>query len=291
MDAAAGPLVLARHDLDRDRPDRALDALSKATGPELETHEFWWLRARALYRLRRYDEAISAAQIGLEHKPDDFPLLDVLALAQLESGDKKRARGTIEHALELYPDRAILHAHRGLILARSAERALRLASYKKARAAVDEALRLDPHSEAALRVRAQVATLSRDPLAPQYAAELLSFDPEDDQAHVIAGSALGHRGEISRGLDHYLEAARLDPSDPQMAWIGRRARVLQGRVAAPLLFAERLTRGHLRIAWLIVGLATVRLHQPVLTAAFIAFWLYGWGAHFYIRRRTGRRPK
>jgi tetratricopeptide (TPR) repeat protein len=291
MDAAAGPLVLARHDLDRNRPDRALDALSHVTGPELETYEFWWLRARALYRLRRWDEAIEAAQTGLERKPDDFPLLDVLALAQLESGEKKQARATIDHALELYPDRAILYAHRGLILARMERRSFRLASYKKARAAVDEALRLDPQSEAALRVRAQVATLSGDPQASRYAAELLSFDPEDDQAHVIAGSALARHGQIASGLDHYLEAARLDPSDPQTAWIGRRARVLQGPFAAPLLFADKLTRGHFRIVWLLVAWTTLRLHQPVLTGAVLAFWVYGWAVHFYLRMRTGKAPK
>jgi Flp pilus assembly protein TadD len=291
MDAAAGPLVLARHDLDRDRPDRALEALSKATGPELETFEFWWLRARALYRLRRYDEAVAAAQTGLEHKPGDFPLLDVLALAQLESGDKKHARTTIERALELHPDQAILHAHHGLILARMERRSFRLASYKKARAAVDEALRLDPHSEAALRVRAQIATLARDPRATDYAAELLSFDPEDDRAHVIAGSARARRGDIAGGLDHYLEAARLDPSDPQTAWMGRRARVLQGPFAAPLLLADKLTRGHFRIVWLLVAWTTLRLHQPVLTAAVLAFWVYGWAVHIYLRMRTGKAPK
>jgi tetratricopeptide (TPR) repeat protein len=291
MDAAAGPLVLARHDLDRDRPDRALDALSKVTGPELETFEFWSLRARALYRLRRWDEALDAAQTGLEREPGDFVLLDVLALAQLERGRRKQARATIEHALKLYPEQAILHAHRALILARMARRSFRIASYKEPRAEVDEALRLDPTSYAVLRVRAQVATLSRDPRASEHAAELLSFDPEDDHAHVIAGSALARRGHVASGLDHYVEAARLDPSDPQMAWIGRRARVLQGRFAAPLLFAQRLTRGRLQLVWPIVAWTTLRLHLLVLTVAVLAFWAYGWAVHIYLRVRTGRRPK
>ena len=291
MDAAAGPLVRARHDLARDRPDRALDALSRVTGPELETYEFWWLRARALYRLQRWAEAIEAAQAGLERERGDFPLLDVLALALLESGDKKRARTTIEHALELHPDEAILHAHRALILARTAQKAFRLASYKEARAEVNEALRLDPTSEPVLRVRAQVATLSGDPRAFEYAAELLSFDPEDDHAHVIAGSALARRGEIASGLDHYLEAARLDPSDRQAAWLGRRARALQGRYAAPLLFAERLTRGRLQFVWPLLALAALRLHQPLLTAAVLAFWVYGWSVHLYLRMRTGKAPR
>jgi tetratricopeptide (TPR) repeat protein len=291
MEPAAGPLVLARHDLARDRPDRALDALSKVTGPELETYEFWSLRARALYRLRRFDEAIEAAQAGLERDPGDLLLLDVLALAQLESGAKKQARRTIEHALEVHPDAAILHAHRALVLARTAQKAFRLASYKEARAEVDQALRLDPTSEAVLRVRAQVATLSGDPRALEYASELLSFDPEDDHAHVIAGSALARRGEIASGLDHYLEAARLDPSDRQTAWLGRRARVLQGRYAGPLLVAERLTRGRLWVVWPVLAWGALRLHQLPLTLAVLAFWVYGWSVRLYLHVRTGKAPK
>jgi tetratricopeptide (TPR) repeat protein len=291
MEPAVGPLVLARHDLARDRPDRALEALARVTGPELETFAFWSLRARALYRLRRWKEAIEAAQTGLERNPGDLVLLDVLALAQLESGGKKQARRTIEHALEVHPDQAILHAHRALILARTARKTFRLASYKEARAEVDEALRLDPTSEAVLRVRAQVATLSGDPRALDYVAELLSFDPEDDHAHVIAGSALARRGDVVKGLDHYLEAARLDPADRQNAWIGRRARVLQGRYVAPLLYAQRLTRGRLRLVWPLLALATLRLHQPLLTGAVLAFWVYSWSVTLYVRLRTGKAPK
>jgi tetratricopeptide (TPR) repeat protein len=287
----AGPLVRARHDLDRGRPDRALEALAKVTGAELETKDFWALRARALYRLRRWDEAIEAAKTGLELSPEGFQLLDVLALAQLERGQKKRARATIKHALEGYPDQAILHAHHALILMRMARRPFRLALYKKARGAVEEALRLDPLCEAALRVRAQIATLSGDRRASEYAAELLSFDPEDDRAHVIAGSAHARRGDVAMGLDHYLEAARLDPSDPHTAWIGRRARVLQGRFAAPLLLAERLTRGHFRIVWIAVAWVTLLLHQPLLTVGVLAFWAYGWAVHIYLRMRVGKAPK
>jgi hypothetical protein len=52
MEPAEGPLVLARHELARDRPDRALEALARVTGPELETYDFWSLRACALCALR-----------------------------------------------------------------------------------------------------------------------------------------------------------------------------------------------------------------------------------------------
>jgi tetratricopeptide (TPR) repeat protein len=291
MDAAAGPLVRARHDLSRGRADRALAALENVTGAELETHEFWSIRAAALYELRRWSEAIDAAREGLDRWPGDFELLDALALAQLESGKKKGALATIDAALELYPDAAVLHAHRALILMRSARKSFQLASYKKARAAVDEAVRLDPDCGAALRVRAQIAAVSGDRRAGDYGAELLSRAPEDERAHVIAGITLARRGDVKDGLRHYQEAARLDPADPQMAWIGRRSGALQSKFAAPLLQAERLTRGNLRFAWLFVMIAIAQVHQPLLTAAAGCFWVYMWAVHIYVRRRAGKAPK
>ena len=291
MDGVGGPLVLARHDLSRGRPDRALAALERVTGPELETPEFWSIRARALGELRDWDKAAEAAQAGLEREPGDIELLALLALCQLERGNKKQARVTIDAAVTRYPDSPVLHAYRGLILARSAHKAFRLASFKEARTAVDEALRLDPYFEPALWVRAHIAMLSRDHRAAEYGAELLSLDPEDEQVHLIAGSALARRGDVSSGLEHYVEAARLDPADPRVAWIGRRSRVLQGRFAAPLRFAERLTRGRLRIVWVFVALGILATNQPVLIAAMLAFWAYMWGVLLYVRIRVGKAPK
>jgi tetratricopeptide (TPR) repeat protein len=292
MDSAvAGPLVLARHDLARGRPDRALAALNDVTGSELECGEFWTLRATALYEIGDASEAVEAAHRGLEHDPDSFELLDVLALAQLASGRKKEARKTIDGALLLYPDSAVLHAHRASILARLAERPFRVTSYKKARNAVEEALRLDPECEAALRARAHIAALSGDRNADAYAAELLASDPENEYAHVISGTARAHRGDVRPALDHFLEAARLNPSNPNLARLGRRSRVLQTNFAAPLLFMERVTHGHVRLGWIGVIVLTRLAHQTVLSVAAVIFWVYMWSAHIYIERRTGKAPK
>jgi tetratricopeptide (TPR) repeat protein len=291
MDGIDGPLVLARHDLSRGRPDRALAALERVTGPELEALEFWSIRTRALGQLRAWDQAVEAARAGLDREPGDAELLALLAICELERGNKSAARATIDAAVKRYPDSAVLHAYRGLILARSVHKVFRVASFREARAAVDEALRLDPHCETALRVRAQIAMLSRDRRGQEYGAELLSLDPEDERAHVIAGSVMARRGDLSGGLEHYLEAARLDPSNPRIAWLGRRSRVLQGPFAAPLRFAQRLTRGRLRFVWVIVVLASFQAHQPLLTAAVLAFWAYMWIFHLYVRRRVGKAPK
>jgi len=291
MDAAAGPLVRARHDLLRGRPDRALVALEQVTGAELESEEFWLLRAAALHDAGDAKAAVEAAQKGLEHDPADFGLLDVLALSQLASGRKKDARATIESALLLYPESADLHAHRALILARCAERPFRLTSYKKARAAAEEAVRLEPDSELALRVRAKIAAMSRDSHAQAYADELLARNPESESAHVISGAARASRGDVHAGIEHFLEAARLDPSDPHLARLGRRSRALQRWYAQPVLFLERVTRGHVRIGWVVIVLVTRAAHLAVLSVLAIAFWMYMWVIHIYVARRTGKAPR
>jgi hypothetical protein len=69
MNAAAGRLIRAGHDLSSGRPDRALAALESITGDELESYEFWSVRAASLYELRRWSEAIEAAREGLERCP------------------------------------------------------------------------------------------------------------------------------------------------------------------------------------------------------------------------------
>jgi tetratricopeptide (TPR) repeat protein len=290
MEAAAGPLVLAWHHFERGAPERALAALETVTGVELETSEFWVLRACALFDLGRWDEAIEAAQEGLERDAEDLVLFEVLALAQLESGRKKQARATVDAALQLHPDSADLHAHRALILARSAQKPFRLARYDKARAALEQAARLDPHSPAVVRVRAQVAVLSGDPRADEYAAELLALEAEDGQAHLIQGSVKARRGEVEGALGHWEEAARLDPANPLLAYMGRRSRALRQPIFAPLLFFERISGGHVRIAWAVVALATVRLHILILSVAVFSFWIYMWVAHAYLQRQAGKEP-
>ncbi len=291
MDAAAGPLSLARHDLDRGRPDRALVALEKVTGAEVEAYEFWNLRAQALFELSRWDEAAAAAEVGLEREPADAALLDVLALSQLERGRKKEARATIDAAIELYPEVAELHAHRALILARCAQRSFRPTSYGGARGAVEEALRLDARSEIALRVRAQIAIMSNDRRAREYAEEVLALEPDDGGAHAIRGAALARRGDVFGGLRHFEEAARLDPSDPTLAWVGRHGRALQRPFFAPLLFLERVSGGRIRFAWLLVVFASAHSGVPLLMVAVVAFWIYMWVAHAYLRIQVGREPE
>jgi predicted Zn-dependent protease len=74
---------LARHYVEIDRPQAALDALARAKGEELDDPEHWAIRGEALLGLGRPDESADAARRGLELDPEDIELLDVLAVSEL----------------------------------------------------------------------------------------------------------------------------------------------------------------------------------------------------------------
>jgi tetratricopeptide (TPR) repeat protein len=87
---------------------------------------------------------------------------------------------------------------------------------------------------AAIQARAQVALLSGERRAHKFGVRLLSLDPEREDAHLILGNALTNRGRVTEGLDHYFEAARLDPEDPEAARLAYGSRALNHPAAVVL---------------------------------------------------------
>ena len=282
MDAALGPLILARHHLERGRPDLALAALEDVTPGEVETLEFWRLRADTLLRLRLCAEARDAARSGLERAPHDVHLLEVLALAYSGLRKKREALTAIEAALRLQPDDPGLHAQKAFLLTRHAQNAIGFASYRGARAAAEHALKLDPDFVPAHAARLQVAVAAGERRAPKIAARLLELAPESGQAHLLAGVALTNRGRVPAALRHYTEAARLDPPDPEAARFLRGSKTLAHPVASILrLFwrlgplAVLLTIFVLVVGSLILYLTTgIELPIAILGIFFIPFFWY-----------------
>jgi tetratricopeptide (TPR) repeat protein len=173
MDVALGPLILARYQLERGRPDLALAALKKVTAGEVETLEFRRLRADALLRLRLWAEARDAARSGLDRAPNDVHLLEVLALAYSGLGKKEEALTAIEAALGLQPDDPNLHTQKAFLLTHHAQNAIGFASYRGARAAAEHALKLDPDFVPAHAARLQVAVAAGEhPSSPPGSSSL-----------------------------------------------------------------------------------------------------------------------
>jgi tetratricopeptide (TPR) repeat protein len=299
MDAAPSPLLRARHDLSRGRPDLALAALEHVRATELETLEFWRIRADALLRLGLCAEAHDAARTGLDRVPNDVHLLVTLALAFSGLRRKKEALDAMEAAVALEPDGARLHAQRAFLLTRHAQNAVGFASYRLARKAATRALELDGDCFAAHLARVQVAVASGERDAHKLAAQLLELAPENEQAHALAGIALTNRGRAHAGARHYTEAARLDPTDPEPARLLRGSRTLRHPVAFVLRLFWRLgplpvllAIFVLTVASLVLFLTTgIELPLAILGVFFIPFFWYLFFVGNIARGNHSRRPR
>ena len=286
MRRVSGPLDLARHYVDIDRPKEALDALARAQGDELHDPEYWAIRAEALVHLERYGEGAEAARRGLEQDAEDIGLLDVLAICQLELGRYDKAEEALTAALEVAPENPLLLAHRALVLGRRGDAS-------RARDAVAEAMRVAPDWTPVLRVRAQVAVLTDDAAAPAYVDELLARHPEDRIGHALRGNLAAKRKRYVSASRAFDEAARLDPSDPELARVAREARVAAHPVLAPVRPLWRFGRWRSYFLYLtivvILGAAGLQSLRIALGIVWISVVILSWTAPRIIRWRQKRR--
>src|SRR5437868_6563263 len=259
-------LALARHYVEVDRPQAAIEALDGAREDELEEPEYWLLRAHALYDLGLYHDSAEAAKTGLGRDPEDLDLLNMLALCQMELGQADAAEATNETALALSPDNEVLLANRALILARRKH-------FRGARAAIDEAMRVAPQAVVVLRIRAQVAILADDEQAGAYVDELLALAPDDRIGHALKGNLAAQRKRYVSAARAFDEAARLDPSDVELVSVAREARVAAHPLAAPLRPLWRLGRWRAYGIFLVVSIGLAALGFNAAHTVIVVGWL------------------
>ena len=287
MDGPSGDrLALARHYVDIDRPQRALDALGAMPEEALSDPEFWLLRVEALRELGRSAEAAEAARRGLELDPEDISLLDALAIAELDGERLEPAAAALAAALEIEPNHPVLLAHRALVLA-NAKR------FAEAREALFHALRVDPESVEVLRVRAQVAVLAEEPDAERYVDELLERSPEDRTGHLLRGSLAADRSRYVPAARAFAEAARLDPTDRDVARVARETRVAAHPVLAPVRAVHRFGRWRAYFTYLILLGLLGATHQTSLRGVLVGVWLVivilSWTGPRFLRWRERRK--
>jgi predicted Zn-dependent protease len=71
--------------------DSALTKLARATEQAPESFEAWHALAEINFSLRRFDEALRAAERGLALRPDDLFINTTLSRIWMEKGDKTTA--------------------------------------------------------------------------------------------------------------------------------------------------------------------------------------------------------
>jgi tetratricopeptide (TPR) repeat protein len=279
-------LALARHYLSVDRPADALATLERAPEEEIHDAPFWLVLADALRQLDRADEGVDAARQGLELDPHDVALLDMLALCELARGNLDEAQAALEAALELSPTQPVVLGHLALARARAKDAV-------GARDAVAEAMRIAPESLAVLRVRAQVAWLTDDAAAERYVDELLAREPEDRIGHALRGNLAVRRKDYVPAARAFEQAARLAPSDADVARAARNSRIAAHPVLAPVRGVWRFGRWRAYAVVMVLsgalaaaGLAALRM---VVLGCWVGIALLSWTAPRFLRWRDRRR--
>lgn len=88
------PLVLTAHatlDFVREDVDSALEKLKKAIEISSQCFEAWLATAEIFYSLKRFEEALHAAQKAQELNPEDVCIHTTLSRIWIEKGEKKKA--------------------------------------------------------------------------------------------------------------------------------------------------------------------------------------------------------
>lgn len=278
-------VALARHYVDVDQPQRALDLLTDAA-VDPEDPEVWALRSAAFLGLERYAEGAEAARSGLARDPDELELLDLLALNELERGRLADAEKALLAALEVAPAHPALLCHYALACARGGQ-------FRKADGLLAEAARVDPESVDVLQVRAQVAYLAGDERRARREIDaLLAADPENRVGHVLRGNLLADRN-VYGAVRHFEEAARLDPSDEEVVRVTRHNRILTHPLQWPIYPIQRFGPFKVWGAYLVIFMLVASTGIGWLMAAVVVLYLfmvvYSWTAAPLARWWMGRK--
>ena len=240
-----------------------------------------------LLRARRTDEAVARLRETANSHPDDATLWRLISAAEAQRERPEAALAAIRRALELAPENAEYHLHRGHLL-------YHLGEFVGAAEAVQRAATLDPTSHAAQRSHIDLlAAAGRMTDATALGGELLRTFPDDDSSAETVLRVLNRR---------------LDTIDGDYVVVGERMRRLPQRRRPPPGFVERLktqgrvlhalivreTRTHFGDARLGYGWALIEpiLHIALLSAIF-SLLMHGQppiGNHFFLFYYTGLMP-
>ncbi len=123
---AWGHYALAFVDYRRNRTAEAIDAIHEAIRLEPDNADYYALLATLRFDERKWPSALEATELGLSHEPEHVACNNIRAMALVKLGRRDEAGATIDAALRRSPEDADSHANQGwtFLHAREPKRAL-----------------------------------------------------------------------------------------------------------------------------------------------------------------------
>ncbi|MCD0482513.1 tetratricopeptide repeat protein [Streptacidiphilus sp. ASG 303] len=278
---SAGALDLAGHWLERGRPDRALDELSRVTGEEAVSARAFRIRALAHHLADEDAAAVDIARSGLAAHGPDTGLLGVLAQALADLGRTPEAERACLQGLALDPEDVWL-------LCTYARMCGFAGQHDKARLLLERAAAAEPGARPVAHTRAVLAIARGDhDEARRIAAGLLAADPDDAGAHALRGLAASHRGDTGAAYAGFRAAAANNPQNRHAVAAARELRAADHWLLRPLRPFRRFSAFQIWITVVVVhaALRLVGLGAAATPAAlaWLAFCAYSWIAPPVVR--------
>ena len=167
---------------------------------------------------KRYTAAMAYLQDTLKKPaPPDVTaqLHTTLAVAYAESGDSDQAIRTLAEVIKAHPDNAEAYFNLGTVYAKQGP----ASGYQKAVVNFKEAIRLEPHFDAAryslAKVLVQVGQFSD---AVTYLSDYIQHRPNDAEGFHLLASAYAGLTQLSRAVEALERARQLKPEDYQILY-------------------------------------------------------------------------
>jgi len=167
---------------------------------------------------KRYTAAIAYLLDALKSSPppDLEPQLQTtLGVAYAENGDSGQAIATLEQVIKAHPDDAEAHFNLGTVYAKQGP----ALGHQKAIANFKEAVRIDPHYDAALYSLAKVLVqLGQFSEALSYLSDYTHRQPKDAEGFHLLGSAYAGLTQLPKAVEALERARQLKPDDYEIRY-------------------------------------------------------------------------
>jgi tetratricopeptide (TPR) repeat protein len=280
---------LAKLFMEQGNPTRALEILDKATG-DIHAHwRYWYYRAWALERLKRFTEGMETARRGLWVAPEEPALFWMLALHQDGAGQIDHARGTLWRGLQRHPDNIFL-------LTESAWLAARLWKWEEANQYQQRAEQIDPAGRMIRRNQLRLAALRNDTAEIRRVAKVvLAEEPENSLALYLLGVVAANAGSLGEAEKQLRRAVLSDPAQQEIAEETRNVRLMRHPLLYPLTVMRKVKPIPLIAAFIIVEEWFRQSGQTdiavAVTFGFVCWWQYTFIASLvYNLLRKWKRP-